>query len=131
MIHRFGDEMGTIRIEADGSGDLSQLYEWFTRHRGGIVELDRGRKLAFGIPIVVARAVIVAVTLQDERAPGFQLGGVVRALSNRTNVEPVRLVFEGRSRIGVAPDEAEALATEILDVVSKRMTSGELVERVA
>jgi len=32
-----------------------------------------------------------------EQEPGPQLGGVLRALANRTNAEPVRLVFEGRS----------------------------------
>jgi len=131
MVHRFGDEMSTIRIEAEGPGGLSQVYEWFTRHRGSIIELDRSRRLGFGIPIIGARAVIVAVTLQDERQPRPQLGGVVRAISNRTDLEPVRLVFEGRSPIGMSPDEAEALATEILDVVAKRMIAGELVERVA
>ena len=123
--------MSTIRIEADGAGDLSSVYDWFTRHRGDVVELDRGRTVAFGIPIVGARAVIVAVTLQDEGQSGPQLGGVVRAISNRTNLQPVRLVFEGRSPAGLAPDKAEALATQILDVVSKEITTGELAERVA
>jgi len=123
--------MGTIRIEADGAGDLSQVYQWFTRHRGSSVELDRTRRLAFGIPITGARAVIVAVTLQDEGTPGPQLGGVVRAISNRTSLEPVRLVFEGRSPAGLERGEAEAMAAEILEVVSKRMTNRELVERVA
>jgi len=131
MVHRFGDEMSTIRIEAEGPGGMLQVYEWFTRHRGSIVELDRSRRLGFGIPIVGARAVIVAVTLQDERQPRPQLGGVVRAISNRTDLGPVHLVFEGRSPIGMPSDEAEALATEILDIVSKRMIAGELVERVA
>ncbi|SRR5712692_557986 len=123
--------MSTIRIEADGAGDLSQVYQWFTQHRGGIVELDRGRRLTLGIPISGARAVLVAVTLQDERSPGPELGGVVRAISNRTNLEPVRLVFQARSPNGVARDEAEALATEILFAVAKLMIPVDLVDRVA
>jgi hypothetical protein len=131
MVSRFGDEMSTIRIEVDGAGDLSEVYRWFTQHRGGVVELDRTRRLSFGIPITGARAVIVAVTLQDERRLGPQMGGVVRAISNRTSLEPVRMVFEGRSPIGVARSEAEAMAMEILETVSKRMTTGEPAERVA
>ncbi len=123
--------MSAIRIEADGAGDLSRVYQWFTQHRGGIVELGGGRRLTIGTPITGARAVIVAVTLQDERSPGPELGGVVRAISNRTNQEPVRLVFEGRSANGLARDEAEALATEILFAVAKLVTPGDLVERVA
>ncbi|HEY0829735.1 MAG TPA: hypothetical protein VGE99_01250 [Candidatus Dormibacteraeota bacterium] len=123
--------MGTIRIETDGAGDLSQVYRWFARHRGGVVELDQTRRLALGIPITGARAVIVAVTLQDQRRPRPELGGVVRAISNRTNLEPVRLVFEGRSPAGLPRNEAEAMATEVLAAVSRSMTTDDLVERVA
>ena len=123
--------MGTIRIETDGAGDLSQVNRWFARHRGGVVELDQTRRLALGIPVTGARAVIVAVTLQDERRPGPELGGVVRAISNRTNLEPVRLVFEGRSPVGLPRSEAEAMATEVLDAVSRSITTDDLVERVA
>jgi hypothetical protein len=123
--------MGTIRIETDGAGDLSQVNRWFARHRGRVVELDQTRRLALGIPIKGARAVIVAVTLHDGRRPGPELGGVVRAISNRTNLEPVRLIFEGRSPVGLPRSEAEAIATEVLDVVSRSITTDELVERVA
>jgi hypothetical protein len=123
--------MGTIRIEADGAGDLSQVNRWFARHRGGVVELDQTRRIALGIPITGARAVLVAVTLQDERRPRPELGGVVRAISSRTNLEPVRLVFEGRSPIGLPRSEAEAMATEVLHAVSRSITTDDLVERVA
>lgn len=56
---------------------------------------------------------------------------MVRAISNRTNLEPVRLVFEGRSPAGLPRNEAEAMATEVLAAVSRSMTTDDLVERVA
>ena len=120
-----------IRIEVEGPGDLPRMQEWLSRHRGQRLELDRTRQLEIGVPISAARAILVAVTLQDGDPNIAQLGGVVRAIANRSESEPVRLVFEGRSPIGMPSDEAEALATEILDIVSKRMIAGELVERVA
>ena len=79
--------MSTIRIETDGTSDLARVYLWLTRHRGQAVELDRNKRLVFGVPITGARAVIVAVSLQDDRRPGTQLGGVMRAISSR--IEPL------------------------------------------
>jgi hypothetical protein len=123
--------MAVIRIEADGASDLSRVYLWLSRHRGQNLELDPNRRIAFGTPISGARAVIVAVALQDQDNPGFQLAGVVRAISSPTEADPVRLVFEGRSAAGIAPDKAQALATKILDAISEQIAVGELVENVA
>ena len=123
--------MSTIRIETDGSSDLARVYLWLTRHRGQAIELDRTKRLVFGVPISGARAVIVAVSLQDDRRPGTQLGGVMRAISSRVDTDPVRLVFEGRSPGGLTPSEAERVATRILDAISHQIASDDLVENVA
>jgi len=123
--------MSTIRIETDGTSDLASVYLWLTRHRGQAVDLDRTKRLVFGVPISGARAVIVAVSLQDDRRPGTQLGGVMRAISSRVDTEPVRLVFEGRSPGGLMPDEAEGVATRILQTISEQIASDGLVENVA
>jgi hypothetical protein len=123
--------MNTIRIETDGAGDLGRFFLWLTRHRGQIVELDATKRLALGNPISGARAVIVAAVLQDDQRPGPQLGGVLRAISNRTVEEPVRLVFEGRSPAGLARDDAESVAAELLDRVNEQIASEELIARVA
>jgi len=123
--------MSTIRIETDGSSDLARVYLWLTRHRGQAIELDQSKRLVFGVPISGARAVIVAVSLQDERRPAAQLGGVMRAISSRTDTEPVRLVFEARSPGGLTPTEAESVATRILEAISQQIASDDLVENVA
>ena len=121
----------TIHMETDGASDLAGVYLWITRHRGQIVELDSTKRLAIGSPILGARAVIVAAVLQDDHRPGPQLGGVLRALANRTAAEPVRLIFEGRSPAGLAPHEAEAVAAELLERVNEQIASDRLVAKVA
>src|SRR3989442_14991785 len=123
--------MSTIRIETDGTSDLARVYLWLTRHRGQAVELDRNKRLVFGVPISGARAVIVAVSLQDDRRPGTQLGGVMRAISSRIDTEPVRLVFEGRAPGGLAPAKAERGATRVLQAISPQDASDDLVENLA
>src|SRR2546427_9748059 len=100
--------MSTIRIETDGTSDLARVYLWLTRHRGQAVELDRNKRLVFGVPISGARAVIVAVSLQDDRRPGTQLGGVMRPSSSRIAPEAGRLVLGGRSPGGRTPAAAGA-----------------------
>jgi hypothetical protein len=123
--------MGTIRIETDGSSDLARVYMWLTRHRGQIVDLDVNRRITLGVPISGARAVIVAAVLQDDRKPGPQLGGVLRALSNRTEAEPVRLVFEGRWPGGLGRDEAALVAAEVLERIKEQIAADEREARVA
>jgi len=121
----------TIRVETDGTNNLDRVLLWLSQHRGQIVELDDTKRIALGVPISGARAVIVAAVVQDDRRPGPQLGGVLRALSNRTNAEPVRLVFEGRSSGGLTLDEAEALGSKILDRISELVGDDGLVAEVA
>ena len=123
--------MNAIRIETDGASDLASVYLWLSRHRGQIVEIDRTKRLTFGVPISGARAVIVAVVLQDDGRPGPQFGGVLRAISNRTAAEPVRLVFEGRSPAGLEPAEAQLLAAEIIDRISEQIAADDAVLNVA
>src|SRR5256885_9875498 len=106
--------MSTIRIETDGTSDLARVYLWLTRHRGQAVELDRNKRLVFGVPITGARAVIVAVSLQDDRRPGTQLGGVMRAISSRIDTEPVRLAFQGRLPGGWRPHASAMDSTSSL-----------------
>lgn len=117
--------MSTIRIETDGASDLSQTQSWLGRHRGDVVRIDDSKRLALGTPISGGRAVIVAAVVQDDGRPGPQLGGVVRALSNRTATGPVRLVFEGRSPAGLPRDEAEAIAAEVLERISTLVVDGD------
>ena len=121
----------TIRIETDGANDLGETMSWLARHRGEVVRLDGTKRLVLGNPISGARAVIIAAVLQDDGHPGPQLGGVVRALSNRTETEPVRLVFEGRSLAGLPRDEAEAIATKILERISGLVADSEEMAEVA
>ena len=121
----------TIRIETDGASDLGHTTSWMARHRGEVVRLDATKRLALGNPISGARAVIISAVLQDDGRPGPQLGGVVRALSNRTQSEPVKLVFEGRSPAGLPPKEAEAIATEILERISVLVVDDQPIAEVA
>lgn len=121
----------TIRIETDGASDLVHVSSWLARHRGEVVRLDATRRLALGNPISGARAVIIAAMLQDDARPGTQLGGVVRALSNRSESEPVKLVFEGRSPAGLAQQDAEAIATVILDRISGFVVDDQPMAEVA
>src|SRR2546423_15306581 len=99
--------MNTIRIETDGAADLGRVYLWLTRHRGQVVELDGTRRLALGVPITGARAVIIAAVLQEDGATGPQLGGGLRAISNRTGDEPRGVVFGGRSPAGPERGQGE------------------------
>lgn len=108
----------TIRIETDGASDLARMTLWLGRHRGEVVRIDESKRLLLGTPITGARAVIIAAVLQDDGRPGPQIGGVVRALANRTDAEPVRLVFEGRSPAGLPREQAEAIAAEVLERIS-------------
>ena len=48
-----------------------------SRHRGQTLDLDRTGQLEFGVPISAARAVLVAVTLQDGDPTTTRLGVVV------------------------------------------------------
>lgn len=123
--------MSTIRIETDGTSDLARVYLWLTRHRGQVVELDTTRRLVLGVPISGARAVIVAAVLQDDSRPQAQLGGVLRAVSNRTAAEPVRWVFDGRALGGLPRGEAEVEAAAILEKMTELVAEDERVAEVA
>ncbi len=92
-----------IRIEVEGPSDLPRMQDWLSRHRGQTLELDRARQLEFGVPISAARAVLVAVTLQDGDPTTTQLGGVVRAIANRSLAEPVRLSSKAARRLICSP----------------------------
>ena len=121
----------TVRVEADGANDLDRVLLWLSQHRGQTVVLDDTRRLALGVPISGARAVIVAAVLQDDGRPGPQLGGVLRAISNRSAAEPARLVFDGRSSGGLTTAEAEALATMVLDRISELVGDDDRIAEVA
>jgi len=121
----------TIRIEHDGASDLASVYLWLTRHRGEVIALDERKHLELGTPISGARAVIIAAVLQDKDRPGPQLGGVLRAISSRTDGEPVRFVFDGRSPGGLSREQAETVAAELLEQVDRQIARDELVARVA
>lgn len=123
--------MSTVRLEFDGTNDLASIYLWLSQHRGEVLELDRSRRLILGVPISGAKAVIVAVVLQDDLHPGPHIGGVLRALSNRTDSQPARLVFEGRAPLGLSSDEANRIAAEVVDAISQQITSERAIANVA
>ena len=116
--------MGTIRIEADGTTDMSRVYRWLTKHRGQSVPLDTDKTLTLGVPISGARAVIIAAVLNNG------VGGVVRALANLTG-PPIRFVFDIRSRAGLDADEVRAVGTETLDAISRQIAEDDVVSQVA
>ncbi len=74
---------------------------------------------------------LVAVALHADGEVVPRLGGVVRAISNRTPGEPVRLVFEGRSPAHLPPGEAEVAASLLLGSISDLVAEDDLVARVA
>src|SRR5689334_1047321 len=115
-----------IRFEADGAADLARTRSWLSRHRGESVELERDRQVELGVPIAGAGAVLVAVTVQDGEAGAPQLGGVMRAIASRGEREPVRLVFEGRSPALLARDEAQAVAVDVLALISRLIEEEEV-----
>lgn len=123
--------MSTIRVEADEAHDLARVYLWLSQHRGEVIDLDSTRRLALGVPISGARAVIVAVVLRDGKRSGPELGGVVRALSTSPQVAPVRLVFEGRSPSGLPSNEAVEIAAEMLHAISRQIAGIEPQANVA
>lgn len=124
-------DMGTIRIETEGTSNLARVYLWLSRHRGQVVQLAAAKQLTLGAPISGARAAIVAAVLEDDRGSGPQLGGVLRAVSSRTPAEPVRLVFEGRAPGGLARADAEAAAADLLHEIDTRIAMEELEAKVA
>jgi hypothetical protein len=123
--------MSTIRIETDAASDLASVHMWLAQHRGKIVSLDENTRVMLGVPISGARAVIVAAVVHDDAHPGPQLGGVLRAVSSRTDGEPARLVFEGRSPGGLSREQAETAATELLEHVNRQIAGDGLVAKVA
>ena len=126
---KVGDDMSAIRIETDGAGDVARVYRWIARHRGQNVELDGGRSLSVGAPISGARAVIVAVGLQE--AGTSRIAGVLRALSGPSAPDHVRFVFEGRSPGMLGSEEGEALALELVEGISAQIAGEQPVENVA
>src|SRR5439155_25089346 len=120
-----------IRIEAPGNADLAHVHDWLSRHRGRTIELDRTKQLEFGVPVTAARAVLIAVTLQDGDGPTPQIGGVVRAIANRNGGDPVRLVFEGRSPAHLSIEDAESEALQMLAAISGLLAEDGPVSQVA
>jgi hypothetical protein len=123
--------MSTIRIETVGTSDLGRVYLWLSRNRGRVVQLGGARRLALGVPISGARAVIVAATMHDDTRPEARLGGVLRVLSNPTVADPVRIVFDGRALGGLERSEAEDAAADMLERISELVAEDGLAEEVA
>jgi hypothetical protein len=120
-----------IRIETTGAADLARVHEWLSQHRGQTVELDQARQLEFGVPVAGARAVLVAVTMQDGDEATPQIGGVMRAIASRVDGDPVRLVFEGRSQAPLSGEQAESEALQMLGAISGLMAEDEPIRQVA
>jgi hypothetical protein len=125
---KVGDDMGAIRIEADGSNDMAQIYSWLSRNRGQVVSLEseRGgeRQLTLGVPISGARAVIVTAALDNGMA------GVLRAVASPAG-GAARLAFDVRSKGGLGREAAQEIAVQVVEEISRQMAGEELVARVA
>lgn len=123
--------MEGIRTETSAPTDLAHAQQWLSRHRGQVVDLDPARQLELGVPITGARAVLVAVTLQSDGDQAPELGGVVRAIANRSEDEPIRLVFEGRSPAHLAQADAQSAASKLLVAISDLLAEDDAVAEVA
>ena len=123
--------MEGIRTETSAVTNLAHAQQWLSRHRGQVVDLDRARQLELGVPITGARAVMVAVTLQSDGDRAPELGGIVRAIANRSESEPIRLVFEGRSPAHLPPADAQSAASELLVAISDLFAEDDAVAEVA
>ncbi len=123
--------MKAIRTEARGKTDLAHAQHWLSRHRGQVVELNEARQLELGVPITGGRAVLVAVTLQNDGEAAPELGGVVRALAGGSEGEPIRLVFEGRSPARLPQAEAESAASNLLVAISELLAEDDPLAEVA
>jgi len=120
-----------IRIETEAGTDLAHVQGWFSAHRGQKITFDRERRIELGAPISGARAVLVAVTLENSDASAPELGGVVRALAAGRGEEPALLVFEGRSPAHIPDDDARAAAAGVLELISNLAAGHELMAEVA
>lgn len=118
-------EMGTVRVEADGTSDLYRVYLWLNRHRGQTVELGDGRKLTLGVPISGARSAIVAAVTDDG------IGGVFRAIATADESRPVRLMFDVRASGGRDAADVQELGAGVLRALSSHIADSELFDRVA
>jgi hypothetical protein len=116
--------MGTIRIESDGTSEMSRVYRWLANHRGQAVPLDADRTVTLGAPISGARAVIIAAVLNNG------VGGVLRALANITG-PPIRFVFDIRSRAGLGANEVRTIGAQALDAISRQIAEDDVVSQVA
>lgn len=123
--------MSRIRIEADGTTDLSRVYLWLSAHRGQTVDLDETRRVALGTPISGARAVIVAASVQDDNLPGPQLGGVLRALSNLDPRQPVRFAYDVRATAGLDAATVEHVGSDVVRAVSALIGEAQPAAKVA
>jgi hypothetical protein len=111
-------DMGNLRVEADGISNLADVHRWMSDHRGQVVELDGHRRLALGLPISGARAVIVPTLLQDDAHPGPQLRGVLRALVSGDGRAPVKMVFDVASRGAFDHSTVREVGSDVLHSVS-------------
>ncbi len=117
-----------IRTEQSISDDLSRAYMWLSRHRSRTVDVHhKGWRLAFGIPMSAARAIICAVSLHGEDGSEPVLGGVLRVISNRADEAGSRLVFDGRSPARLDPRVARPVAAEMLGVIAERIATDDPV----
>lgn len=123
--------MSTIRVEGGETTALSQVYVWLSQHRGQVVELGGSKRLALGVPISGARAVIVAADVEDGSRSGPRLGGVLRALSHVERKDPVRLVFDVRSTGGLDASTVEQVGSEVLQSVAALIADSEPAAKVA
>ncbi len=123
--------MGTIRVETGGTSNVADVYRWLSDHRGQVVDLDEQKRIALGIPISGARAVIVAAVVQDDTRPGPQLRGTLRALSTADDREPARMIFDVRATGAVDSSTVRELGSGVLQSVTALVSRSEALSTVA
>ena len=95
-------------------------------HAGHVFTVGHAYKLLDETAYITPRQVGL-ITLSDAEAARF----VVRAIASRSESQPVRLVFEGRSPSYLEPGDAATAASELLEAISRLVGQDEQSEAVA
>lgn len=103
---------------------MSQVSGWLSRHRNQVVPLDSERSVLLGVPVSGARSVLIAALLDNG------IGGVLRVLA-KLGGAPVKLVFDVRSRGGLAPEQVRAVGVVALDSISRQIAEESSASKVA
>jgi hypothetical protein len=120
-----------VSVERSASADLQEVCSWLIESQGNPLRLDvaalpalgRSSVLRLALPITAPRAVLCAVWLIEDVAPGGCLvAGQLRFVAHPTG-SSIRLSFSGRtataSSSGLPPVHAEETARQPLAVIAE------------